>query len=110
MDQEVTGNPLGIGSNLTFSGSGELDNGWSVALTVAHTNANAYSNTNVVIGIPGLGDVRIDQGTTGTGLDRIDDKTPIVWEEACFFPNYRCFVIDTVQTSSSSTLVDTNIP
>jgi len=82
MDQEVTGNPLGIGSNLTFSGSGELDNGWSVALTVAHTNANAYSNTNVVIGIPGIGDVRVDQGTTGTGLDRIDDKTPIVWEEA----------------------------
>ena len=81
-DDEATGNPIGIGSNLTFSGSGELDNGWSVALTVAHTNANVYSNTNVVIGIPGIGDVRIDQGTTGTGLDRIDDKTPIVWEEA----------------------------
>ena len=24
-----TGNPLGIGSNLTFKGSGELDNGWA---------------------------------------------------------------------------------
>jgi len=78
----VTGNPIGIGSNLTFSGSGELDNGWSVALTVAHTNANVYSNTNVVVGIPGLGDVRIDQGTTGTGIDRMDDNTPNVWEEA----------------------------
>ena len=79
---QVTGNPIGMGSNLTFSGSGELDNGWSVALTVAHTNANAYSNTNVVVGIPGLGDIRIDQGTTGTGIDRMDDKTPNVWEEA----------------------------
>ena len=37
-----SGNPIGIGSNLTFSGSGELDNGWSVKLTVAHTNANVY--------------------------------------------------------------------
>ena len=25
----VTGNPIGMGSNLTFKGSGELDNGWS---------------------------------------------------------------------------------
>ena len=77
-----SGNPIGIGSNLTFSGSGELDNGWSVKLTVAHTNANVYSNTNVVVGIPGLGDIRIDEGTTGTGIDRMDDNTPNVWEEA----------------------------
>jgi len=82
LDDEATGNPIGMGSNLTFSGSGELDNGWSVALSVAHTNANAYSNTNVVVGIPGLGDVRIDQGTSGTGIDRMDDMTPNVWEEA----------------------------
>jgi len=82
LDDETTGNPIGMGSNLTFSGSGELDNGWSVKLTVAHTNANAYSNTNVVVTVPGLGDVRIDQGTTGTGIDRMDDMTPNVWEEA----------------------------
>ena len=82
LDDATTGNPIGMGSNLTFKGSGELENGWSVALTVANTNANVYSNTNVVVGIPGLGDIRIDQGTTGTGIDRMDDKTPNVWEEA----------------------------
>jgi len=79
---DVTGNPIGMGSNLTFKGSGELDNGWSVALSVAHANKNAYSNTNVTVGIPGLGDVRIDQGVSGTGIDRLDDVTPNVWEEA----------------------------
>ena len=52
-NKQVTGNPIGIGSNLTFSGSGELDNGWTVDLSVANTNANAYSNTNVTIGVPG---------------------------------------------------------
>ncbi len=78
----TVGNPLGIGSNLTFSGSGELDNGWTVDLSVAHTNANAYSNANVTIGIPGIGDVRIDQGVSGTGVQRYDDATPSVWEEA----------------------------
>jgi len=78
----VTGNPIGIGSNFGFSGSGELDNGWTVDLSIAHTNAGAYSNTNVTVGIPGVGDVRIDQGTSGTGIDRYDDVVPTAWEEA----------------------------
>ena len=39
---QVTGNPLGIGSNFGFSGSGELDNGWTVDLSIAHTNVGAY--------------------------------------------------------------------
>jgi len=82
LDDETVGNPIGIGSNLTFSGSGELDNGWNVALSVAHLNGNGYSNTNVVVTVPSLGDIRIDQGTSGTGIDRMDDMTPNVWEEA----------------------------
>jgi outer membrane protein OmpU len=82
LDDVTTGNPIGMGSDLAFSGSGELDNGWSVALSVALTNAAAYSNTNVVVTVPAFGDIRIDQGTSGTGIDRIDDVTPTVWEEA----------------------------
>ena len=31
----TTGNPIGMGSNLTFKGSGELDNGWTFDYTVA---------------------------------------------------------------------------
>lgn len=99
-----SGNPIGIGSNLTFSGSGELDNGWSVKLTVAHTNANAYSNTNVVVGIPGLGDIRIDEGTTGTGIDRMDDNTPNVWEEA--YATGLSTGIDTVSGVSGGTNIE----
>jgi hypothetical protein len=81
-DDETTGNPIGIGSNVTFAGSGELENGWSVDLSIANTNAQGLSNANVTIGIPALGDIRVDQGTTGTGIHRIDDVTPAVWEEA----------------------------
>ena len=40
-DDDTTGNPIGMGSNLTFSGSGEMDNGWNVALSVAMTNNDA---------------------------------------------------------------------
>jgi outer membrane protein OmpU len=81
-EKAVTGQPIGIGSNMTFAGSGELDNGWTVDLSIAHANGAAYSNTNIVIGLPGMGDVRIDQGVSGTGIQRMDDMTPNVWEEA----------------------------
>jgi len=82
VDNDTTGNPIGMGSNLTFKGSGELENGWNVALSVAMTNSDVYSNTNVIVTVPALGDIRIDQGVSGTGIDRIDDVIPTVWEEA----------------------------
>jgi len=57
----VTGNPIGMGSNLTFTGSGEADNGWTWDLTIAHKNGNAYSAAKVDIGMGGLGNLMINQ-------------------------------------------------
>ena len=82
LPQAETGNPLGMGSNISFAGSGELDNGWAVAFALDNTNAQGFSNARVVVGVPGLGDVRIDMGSSGTGIDRMDDNTPTAWEEA----------------------------
>ena len=82
MDDENVGNPIGMGSNVGFSGSGELDNGWGVALSIAYTNKAGYSSSNVTVTIPSMGDLIITQGGTGTGIDRLDDVTPNVWEEA----------------------------
>ena len=81
-EKAVVGQPIGLGSNYTFSGSGELENGWDVKLNIQIANGNAYSNSNVTIGLPGLGDIRIDQGVSATGIQRLDDITPNVWEEA----------------------------
>jgi len=102
--KDTTGNPIGIGSNLTFAGSGELDNGWSVALSVAHLNSNGYSNTNVTVGVPGLGDFRISQGVSGSGIDRMDDMTPNVWEEA--YGTGLGHTIDTVSGASSGSNIE----
>jgi outer membrane protein OmpU len=81
-EKAVVGQPIGMGSNYTFNGDGELDNGWTVALNIQMANASAYSNTNITIGLPGMGDVRLDQGVSATGIQRLDDITPNVWEEA----------------------------
>jgi len=78
----VTGNPIGMTSAVSFKGSGELDNGWTVALTIAGNDAGAYSASNVKITLPGMGDVIINQGDSGTGIARMDDMTPSVYEEA----------------------------
>ncbi len=104
LDDDTTGNPIGMGSNLTFSGSGELDNGWSVALSVAMDNQDAYSNTNVTVTVPALGAIRIDQGVSGTGIDRIDDVTPTVWEEA--YGTGLGTGIDTVGGSSKGSTIE----
>ena len=82
LDGGVTGNPIGMGSNLTFKGSGELDNGWKFDLSIANTNGNAYSSTNVNLDMGGLGQINIDQGDSGNGIAAMDDKMPTAWEEA----------------------------
>ena len=82
VENEVTGNPIGIGSNLTFKGNGELDNGWTFALTVANANASAYSAANVNLVMGGLGELNFNQGNSGNGVHAYDDKMPTAWEEA----------------------------
>jgi len=77
----TTGNPIGMGSNLTFKGSGELDNGWTFDLTVAMLNQDAYSNTNVTVTMGGLGKLDFNSGNSANGIDAMDDKMPTAWEE-----------------------------
>ena len=76
----VTGAPLGITTGMTFAGSGELDNGNAVAVNIYHDDKNAFSSADVSVDVAGIGKITVDQGG-GTGLDRLDDKTPTAWEE-----------------------------
>ena len=75
-----TGNPLGMATYMTFSGSGELDNGTGVAVTIVHDDKSAYSASNITLTTPSMGTFQYDEGG-GTGLDRFDDKMPTAWEE-----------------------------
>jgi len=76
----VTGAPLGITSAMAFTGTGELDNGNAVAVHIYHDDQNVFSSADISVDVAGIGKFSIDQGT-GTGLDRLDDKTPTAWEE-----------------------------
>jgi len=82
LSDQVTGNPIGVGSNFTLNGSGELENGWTVALAIAHDNKGVYSATTIDLGLGSLGSINFNQGNSGNGIDALDDKMPTAWEEA----------------------------
>jgi outer membrane protein OmpU len=77
----VTGNPIGMNSGITFTGTGELDNGTTFTLTITGADQSAYSASSIALATPSLGTFTIDQGAGGTGIDRYDDMMPTAWEE-----------------------------
>jgi len=80
-ESESTGNPIGMNSGLTFTGTGELDNGTTFTLTLTNADQAAYSAGSVALVTPGMGTFTIDQGAGGSGIDRYDDMMPTAWEE-----------------------------
>ena len=79
---DVTGNPMGFNSGFSLIGNGELDNGWTYKMTLAHTDAGAWSAASLNMDMGGLGALRLDQGTSGNGVAAMDDKMPTAWEES----------------------------
>jgi hypothetical protein len=79
---DVTGNPIGMGSNTSLKGSGELDNGWTFDLTIANANLQAFSTAAINLSMGGLGSLNFNQGDSGNGIQAMDDKMPTAWEEA----------------------------
>ena len=80
LSDTVVGNPLGMTTALTFTGNGELDNGSTFKVTIAHKNKAAYSASAIALTTPSIGTFTYDEGG-GTGIDRIDDMMPTAWEE-----------------------------
>jgi hypothetical protein len=81
LGDDVTGQPVGMGSNINLKGSGELDNGWTYDLTIAEANQLAFSAANLTLTMGGLGKFNINQGNSGNGIQAMDDKMPTAWEE-----------------------------
>jgi hypothetical protein len=76
-----TGNPLGMKSNLSFSGSGELDGGQTFKLAIDNTDANAYSAADISLTTNSLGTFNLNQAGGGNGIGGYDDNMPRAWEE-----------------------------
>ena len=77
----TTGHAFGMKSNLTFAGSGELDGGQKIALSVKNSDKSAFSASSIALTTNNIGTFAISNGT-GADLGDYDDKAPTAWEES----------------------------
>ena len=77
---EVTGNPFGMKTNLSFTASGDV-NGMTVSyMQTSKDQFAGMSSARLSIDMGDMGVLAFDQGS-GSGLATIDDKTPTAAEE-----------------------------
>jgi len=78
---QVTGNPTGMATGLTFTGNGELDGGQTFSVAIAHTNKDAYSSANISLNTNSAGTFKLSSAEGGQGIGGYDDNMPTAWEE-----------------------------
>jgi len=76
------GKGIGVDTDLAFSASGELDNGWTVSINhVLNTDeAVTNSSTQMAIGMGSLGTIQFND-QLGNATNAIDDVLPFAYEE-----------------------------
>ncbi len=80
-DGETDGNPLGMKTNLSFKGSGELDGGQTFSVLIAHNDQNAWSSANITLNTNMLGSFKLSSAEGGNGIGGYDDNMPRAYEE-----------------------------
>ena len=70
----------GFNHDITFSGSGELDNGFTVSTTMILVEGATLSSSNVALTMGGMGTITIGNGLANVG-GAFDDVTPRAYEE-----------------------------
>jgi outer membrane protein OmpU len=79
----ASGKSWTMGNQLTFSGSGELDNGMNVAVTmITDTGSTTFSSSSLVLDMGDAGSLALLNGMNGGyGAGSVKDKMPTAGEE-----------------------------
>ena len=77
----VQGNPWSDNNDITFSGSGELDNGMTVGYSYTMSDA-VFSSSSVSLDMGDAGMVAFGHDSAFGGIDTIKDRMPTAGEEA----------------------------
>ena len=78
--ERVSGNPFSNSKGISFSGSGELDNGFTVSTGYTMTDA-AFSTSHVSLDMGDAGTLSLMNSTALAGIDKFDDVMPTAGEE-----------------------------
>ena len=79
-EDETQGNSFSNSKGLSFSGSGELDNGYTVSTTYSMTNS-AFSSSQVTIDMGDMGTVGLWNNANGAGINKYSDMMPTAGEQ-----------------------------
>jgi len=79
-ESEHTGNNYTMGQGLTFSGSGDLDNGMSISYGYVMSNA-AFSSSTLKLDMGDMGSLHFAEGANPAGIGAWKDKMPTAGEE-----------------------------
>ena len=79
-DDEVTGNSFSMDKGIAFTGSGELDNGYSVSYLYKMSDSS-HTSSNVLIDMGDAGVAGIGRGNSGAGIRTVRYKLPTAGEE-----------------------------
>ena len=91
-DKTTSGNTFRMADSITFSGGGELDNGWTVAASfeldqgVADTKAGAvaagpFDSHSFTVGMGDLGSITFAGHGGSSAMGAVDDVMPTAYEE-----------------------------
>jgi len=78
---QVTGNPIGMNTGLTFKGSGELDGGQTFSVSLVDTDKATWSSANITLNTNSMGKFVLSSAEGGQGIGGYDDNMPRAWEE-----------------------------
>jgi outer membrane protein OmpU len=79
-EERTQGNAWSNSKGISFSGSGELDNGWNVSTVYTMSDA-AFSSSQVVLDMGDAGTFSLMNGASLAGIDKYDDVMPTAGEE-----------------------------
>ena len=86
---KTKGNGFSMTDEVTFAGSGEMDNGWNVAVSMqldnnanGDTSGNNMDNRSVKIGMGDMGTVTFYGQGGSTAMSAVDDVMPTAYGEA----------------------------
>ena len=79
-DDEVTGNSFAMDKGIAFTGSGELDNGYSVSYLYKMSDSS-HTSSKVSIDMGDAGVIGLGRGNSGAGIRTVRYKIPTAGEE-----------------------------
>ena len=78
---QVTGNPIGMTTGITFTGNGELDGGQTFSVAITHAAQDAYSVAGITLNTNSSGTFKLSSAEGSGGIGGYDDNMPTAWEE-----------------------------